>query len=364
MFPSYASLAGEALLSALEQDAIIQSISDIHLSPEKEGVRLEWRKHGVLLPLATIAQTAYIDLLRRVKFSAKLKLNVTNIPQDGQYVFSAGGRSINVRVATLPSHFGEAMTLRLLDPAKGIRPLTDLGFSQEICNTLQELMTLPNGLILVTGPTSSGKTTTLYALLSTIIGKERTIVTLEDPIEYTLAGIVQSAIDPDHDYTFANGLRSVLRHDPNVILVGEIRDLETAQTAVSAALTGHLVLSTLHTNSAVEAIPRLLSMGVSPYTLAPALRAVLAQRLVRTLTPACRERRCDPHAQDSYNGQLALPELLIVTPAVEKLILSLDDANTIAALAKKEGFITMKEWGEKAVKEGETTAEEVERVSK
>lgn len=363
----FTGLDGEALLKKLEQFCAEKGASDIHLSPEKKGVRLEWRIHGVLQPLATLAHTAYDDFLRRVKFASKLKLNVTNIPQDGQYTFQAkdashGERTVNIRVATLPSRFGEALTLRLLDPSRGILPLEKLGFPPEIKQKLQELVEIPNGLILVTGPTGSGKTTTLYALLSTLVGKERNIITLEDPIEYELAGIIQSEIDSGHDFTFASGLRSILRHDPDVILVGEIRDLETAQTAVNAALTGHLVLSTLHTNSAIEAIPRLLSMGVSPYTLAPALRAVLAQRLTRTLKPECKDGHCDAASNDSYGGQMSIPELLVVSPAITQLILGMSDAAAMEEQAKKEGYKTMKEWGDEMIKNGITTKMEVERV--
>ncbi len=366
----YTLLDGEHLLTTLQQEAAKNGVSDLHLSPQKSNVRLEWRLHGILLTLATISHAAYADLLRRVKFLSKLKLNITNIPQDGQYVFAAEPvagqqpRTVNVRVATLPSRFGEAITLRLLDPDRGIRPLMQIGFPEPIVKTLAQLVEIPNGLVLVTGPTGSGKTTTLYALLSTIIGKERNIITLEDPVEYELPGIIQSEIDPEHDFTFATGLRSILRHDPDVILVGEIRDLETAQTAVNAALTGHLVLSTLHTNSSIEAIPRLLSMGVSPYTLAPALRAVLAQRLVRTLSDECRAgtKPCDPGSHETFGGQMALPELLLVTPAIQQLIINLSEAPAIEAEARKEGFRSMKEWGEVVVKEKKTLKEEVARV--
>lgn len=370
--PDFGSLEGEALLTALEEFCVSAGASDIHLSPQKQDVRLEWRLHGVLQPLQPVTHQRYADFLRRVKFLSKLKMNVTNVPQDGQFTFqvtekSAAGaaqaRTVNVRTATLPSRFGEALTLRLLDPKRGIRPLQHLGFPEAITTVLAELVELPNGLILVTGPTGSGKTTTLYALLSTLIGKDRNIITLEDPVEYELPGIIQSEIDPSHDYTFAAGLRSILRHDPDVILVGEIRDLETAQTAVNAALTGHLVLSTLHTNSAVEAITRFLSMGVSPYTFAPALRGVLAQRLVRTVAPACVGKNCDPSANATYGGQMALPELLTVTPAIRQLILSLEQAPAIEAQARKEGFRAMKEWGEQFVRDGVTTKEEVYRVA-
>lgn len=360
----FATLTGEQLLLTLQSEAVAKGISDIHLSPQKENVRLEWRLHGILLTLTEIPPATYVDFLRRVKFLSKVKLNIIATPQDGQYTFACDGRTINVRVATLPSRFGEALTMRILDPRRGIRPLGELGFPDEIEKKLAELVEIPNGLVLVTGPTGSGKTTTLYALLSTIVGKERNIVTLEDPVEYELQGIVQSEIDPEHGLTFAAGLRSVLRHDPDVILVGEIRDLETAQTAINAALTGHLVLSTLHTNSAIEAIPRFLSMGAEPSTLAPALRAVLAQRLVRTLTPACTASgSCDPHNHESYGGQMSLPELLLVTPAIQQLILKQGDASAIAEQAKKEGFKTMKEWGEEVVSRKITTKEEVQRVT-
>ncbi|MCF7844443.1 MAG: GspE/PulE family protein [Kiritimatiellales bacterium] len=356
---------GTSLLKELELYSVAEGISDIHFSPEKEFVRLEVRLHGVLQSLGQISVKNYIQLVRRVKFSSKLKLNITNVPQDGQYTFEAPGRTVNIRVASIPTRFGETFTLRLLDPQKGIVSLETLGFPKEIRDSLADLVQLPNGLILVTGPTGSGKTTTLYALLQTIIGKERNIITLENPIEYELTGIVQSQVDEEHDYTFSSGLRSILRHDPDVILVGEIRDLETAQTAIDAALTGHLVLSTLHTNSAIEAIPRLLSMGVSPYTFAPSLRAILAQRLVRTLSDECKKEGadCDPLDHSTYDGQIALPELLIITPDIREQILLNETAMTLEEQAKKEGYRLMREWGESYIKDGVTSASEVMRVS-
>jgi general secretion pathway protein E len=272
---------------------------------------------------------------------------------------------INVRVASLPSRFGEAYTLRFLDPKKGIVPLEKLGFPEEIKTALQELTDLPNGLILVTGPTGSGKTTTLYALLSTLAGRERNIITLEDPVEYELKDIIQSQVDTEHGYTFALGLRAILRHDPDIILIGEIRDQETAQTAIDASLTGHLVLATLHTNSAIEAIPRLLSMGVSSYTFAPALRGILAQRLVRTINPAIR-KDLSGHVESEehfYTGQCTLPELLIATPAIRNLILNQATSAEILAAARKEGYKTMKDWGDLLIKEYVTMKSEVARVT-
>lgn len=378
--PDFSSLGGEELLQTLQQYCVSKGVSDIHTSPEKTEVRLEIRLHGMLDALKPISHATYIDFMRRVKFLSKLKLNITNIPQDGQYTFdiqekeparpadSVGRvepRTINVRVATIPSRFGETMTLRLLDPKRGIIPLEELGFPKEIHEKLDELIHLPNGLILVTGPTGSGKTTTLYSLLSTIIGTKRNIITLEDPIEYEIPGIVQSEIDQDHDFTFALGLRSILRHDPNVILVGEIRDLETAQTAIDAALTGHLVLATLHTNSAVEAIPRLLSMGVSPYTFAPSLRGILAQRLVRTLAEAYRAKDSpyDPTNPDIYSGRCVVPELFVVSPAIREMILTQETASTLLEQATKEEYRTMRQWGENMMQTRITTREEIERVT-
>ena len=359
----WARMDGTQLLHNLEQYCTKNGVSDIHCSPEKEFVRIEVRLHGLLQPITNITHDAYIDFVRRVKFVSKLKLNVTNIPQDGQYTFEAPERVVNVRVASIPSRFGETFTLRLLDPKRGIVPLEDLGFPEEIYNRLAEMVQLPNGIILVTGPTGSGKTTTLYSLLNTIVGKSRNIITLENPIEYELSGIVQSQIDHDHDYTFATGLRSILRHDPDVILVGEIRDLETAQTAIDAALTGHLVLATLHTNSSIEAIPRLLSMGVSPYTFAPALRGILAQRLVRTLSDECKNTECDPKDPKTYNGMKAVPELLDVSDGIRELIIMNETAAVIEEQALKEGYKDMKAWGSIFIEQKITTQSEVDRVT-
>lgn len=361
----WGTLSGTQLLDKIEQFSVDKGVSDIHLSPEKKSVRLEIRLHGMLEFLSWITHKNYEELVRRVKFRSKLKMNVTNVPQDGQYVFKAPGREVNVRVASIPSRFGETYTLRLLDPERGLRPLEGLGFPPDIEEQLQKTVSLPNGLFLITGPTGSGKTTTLYALLQTQVGKSRNIITLEDPVEYELPGIVQSQVDHTHDYTFAGGLRSILRHDPDVVLVGEIRDLETAQTAIDAALTGHMVLSTLHTNSAVEAIPRLLSMGVSPYTFAPALRAVLAQRLVRTVKDEYKDKinEIDPSDSEVYDGRMSLPELLMVDDEIREQIIMNETAETIQSKAKEKGFRTMLAWGGLLVNAKKTTRAEVDRVT-
>lgn len=358
-------LKGEELLSTLEQEAVRSGISDIHINPQKSAVKIEWRELGVLKKVLDVSHDTYVTMVRRIKFKSKLRLNVENIPQDGQYTFPVGGRMINVRVASLPSRFGEAYTLRLLDPQRGIVPLEKLGFPEEIKKQLEQLTELPNGLVLVTGPTGSGKTTTLYALLSTLAGKDRNIITLEDPVEYELKDIIQSQVDPEHGFTFASGLRSILRHDPDIILVGEIRDQETAQTAIDASLTGHLVLATLHTNSAIEAIPRLLSMGVSTYTFAPALRAILAQRLIRTINPALRAE-ADKHDENEpgfYTGQCSLPELLVANDTIRNMILNQSTASEILEQAKKDGYKTMGDWGKKMAAEHLSTLTEIARVT-
>ena len=357
-------LDGPKLQESLQHYCTEKGISDIHFAPEKSHVRLQVRLHGILEEIAVLTPRTYEDFVRQIKFLSKMKLNLSNVPQDGHYTFTMKDREVNVRVASIPTRFGEKFTLRILDPEHGIVPLEQLGFPKEIHEKLDEIAHLPNGIFLITGPTGSGKTTTLYALLNTIVGKERSIITLEDPVEYELPGVVQSQVDVEHDYTFSTGLRSILRHDPDVILVGEIRDYETAQTAIDAALTGHLVLSTLHTNSAVEAIPRLLSMGVSPYTFAPALRGVLAQRLVRTVKDECKgNAECDPSNNNTYDGRMALPELLVVTPSVRQMILDNESAGPMLDQAKKEGYRTMQDWGKEFVENGDTTQSEIMRVT-
>ena len=390
---------GETFLKELHALAVAEGISDLHFFPEKAEVKLGWRQDGIMRIVTKMTHAEYTDVVRRIKFTSKMSLNVTNVPQDGEYAFPSGDYEVKVRVSSLPSKFGEVFTLRLLDPKRGIVPLEKLGFQDDIKQTLGEIVESPNGIMLVTGPTGSGKTTTLYALLSTLIGTGRNIITLEDPIEYQLDGIVQSQIDHKHGYTFAKGLRAILRQDPDVILVGEIRDEETAKTAADAALTGHMVFATLHTNSAIESIPRLVSMGVEPYLLAPALRGILAQRLVRKTCEKCKGKSaeqtqnvtpssarleaeacieggsgdkrgakskteaCETCMGSGYKGRFSLAELLTIDKGMRDLILANAEQKEIEAYAKKHGFKDMRERGEEIVKTGITKMEEVVRVT-
>ncbi len=356
---------GEQFLASLHQISVENGISDLHFFPRKEKVELGWRQDGVMHPVFTMPHTLYTDVVRRIKFVSKLSLNVTNVPQDGEYSFPQKDHEVKVRVSSLPSKFGEAFTLRLLDPERGIVALEKLGFQSDIEKELKGLIEKPHGIMLVTGPTGSGKTTTLYSLLSLLIGTGRNIITLEDPIEYELPEIIQSQIDHKHDYTFSKGLRAILRQDPDVILVGEIRDPETAKTAADAALTGHMVLATLHTNSAIESIPRLVSMGVSTYLLAPALRGILAQRLIRRVCKEChgKEGGCKTCLQTGYKGRMTLPELLLVDTGMRDLILENAPQKKLEEYAKKKGFRSMRERGEDLVKTSETTMMEIMRVT-
>ncbi|MBU1934907.1 GspE/PulE family protein, partial [Patescibacteria group bacterium] len=329
-----------------------------------------------------------------------LKLNVTNVPQDGQYSFIINKRKINVRVSILPSHYGETCVMRLLDSEKTFQDLGKLGFEGEPLKHLQEAIQLPHGMILVTGPTGSGKTTTMYSMLQSVDTKAKKVVTIEDPIEYNLDGITQSQVNPDVDYNFVVGLRAILRQDPDVIMVGEIRDLETAETAAQASLTGHLVITTLHTNSAIESISRMTNMGVKSFILAPAVDLIIAQRLVRTLCPHCAESKpvtetekehiqkaiesiqakgleapkmptelkhpvgCDACSETGYIGQIAISEVLRFTQELRNLILENKPMSEIFGyVGQHSKMLTLQEDGVLKVIRDLTTLDEVYRVA-
>lgn len=268
--------------------AIKINASDIHLQPQAEGVQVRFRIDGVLHDIFALNKEQFIQIKKRVKLVAKLKINIENKPQDGSCSITVKGEKIDLRISTLPTNYGESVVVRILNPQAVLLDFEALGVRGQALSLLEAERAKPNGMILSCGPTGSGKTTTLYAMLKKLNTQERQIVTLEDPIEYKLEGILQTQVS-EKNISFATGLKAVLRQDPDIVMVGEIRDLETAETAINAALTGHLVLSTLHTNNAAGAIPRFLAMGVKPYLLGPALNIVIGQRLVRRLCPHCKK---------------------------------------------------------------------------
>lgn len=291
------SSSATEILNATFAGAVAQSSSDVHLEPEDQIVKVRYRIDGVLHDAAQLPKSLYKSVVSRIKLMAKLKLNIENESQDGRFTVYNNNEPIDVRVSILPSAYGEAIVMRLLGvgAAIGIK-VADLGLTGKAAEVVNEQLHKPNGMILTTGPTGSGKTTTLYAFLTELNEPGVKIITLEDPVEYKIEGIQQTPIDHRVDFNFAKGLRSVLRQDPDILMVGEIRDPETAETALQAALTGHVVLSTLHTNDAAGAIPRLITMGVKPFTIAPAVNAILAQRLVRKLCTDCIEPAVLPEA--------------------------------------------------------------------
>lgn len=275
------------VLNEIFKAAVIKNSTDIHLEPEERMVKVRFRVDGVLHDAAQLPKASYRGVISRMKLLAKLKLNIENEAQDGRFTVMNDGSPLDVRVSVLPSSYGEAVVMRLLGIGSANLKVSELGLTGKASEIVKEQLAKPNGMILTTGPTGSGKTTTLYAFLRELNHPGVKIITLEDPVEYKVEGIQQTPIDHRVDFNFAKGLRAVLRQDPDVVMVGEIRDPETAETALQAALTGHVVLSTLHTNDAAGAVPRLVTMGVKPYTIAPALNAIIAQRLVRRLCSAC-----------------------------------------------------------------------------
>ena len=388
------------IMSLIIAVAIKSNASDIHLESEQNEVKLRLRMDGVLHDIATISKDVWADVISRIKLLSTLKINVQNQPQDGHFPIFFGKQKIDVRVSVIPSSFGENVVIRLLMLSQKIN-LEDLGFKKKYLEILKREIERPNGMIITTGPTGAGKTTTLYAILTYINKPENKVITLEDPVEYELPGATQISIDSSKDQDFAKMFRSVMRQDPDIIMVGEIRDQETAETAIQASLTGHLVLSTLHTNDAAGAIPRFLILGVKPYLLAPALRIVLAQRLVRKICPNCKEevqltpellvkiriilddlpadeklnldltnlkfyqgRGCEACQNIGYKDRIGIFEFFAVTPEIEKLILkaSMSEQEIKEAL-KKQNMITMVQDGVLKALEGTTTIEEVFRVA-
>lgn len=376
------------LIDQLIAYAVKQDATDLHIEPEEKLIRTRYRIDGILHQGPSLPKRLQSPVTVRVKIISGINISETRVPQDGRIKFTLDNKIIDIRVSTFPTTFGETLALRLLDKEKLVRGLESLGFSTSNLDIFKKVITRPNGIILATGPTGSGKTTTLYSTLSYLNGLERKIITVEDPVEYELPIIRQSQINPRAGLTFSVGLRSILRQDPDVIFVGEVRDNETAEMAVRAALTGHLVFSTLHTNDAVGAIPRLMDMAVEPFLLASSLVAVIAQRLARVICKRCRTeatpeptlvrdmgwqekipgsklykgKGCSNCRGTGYRGRVGVFEFLVITPELSELIMKRADSNTLRDAALKQGFKTLKDDGLEKVTQGITTVEEIARL--
>lgn len=377
------------LLNALLQQAVKENASDIHIEPYEKEIDVRLRVDGILHKVLTPPKIIQDALISRVKIMANLDIAEKRLPQDGRIRLLIGGRDIDIRVSIIPTSFGERAVLRLLDRKQGLKGLFDVGLDLKDERRFEELLSRSNGIILVTGPTGSGKTTTLYAALNRVHTEEKNIITVEDPVEYQLKGVGQIHVNSKIGLTFASGLRSILRQDPDVIMVGEIRDFETAEIAIHASLTGHLVLSTLHTNDAASAITRLIDMGVEPFLVASSLVAVLAQRLVRLICHNCKEtyepsdaeksyfrtqnfelrtnlyrgRGCDRCRGNGYVGRTGIFEILHVDNDIRQMITAKQEAQLIKDHAVSRGLKTLYTDGLNKVIKGDTTLEEVLRVT-
>ena len=378
------------LVNLMFSQAVRDNASDIHIEPYQNSLKIRQRLDGILYDMLSPPKHVQSALISRVKVMAKLNIAEKRLPQDGRIELKVADKEIDVRVSTLPTSFGERVVLRLLKKSSVLISLMDLGMPEDRFIPFEKEITSSNGIVLVTGPTGSGKTTTLYAALSAINNTDINIITVEDPVEYRINGIGQVQVNPKIDLTFASGLRSIVRQDPDVILVGEIRDTETAEIAIQSALTGHLVFSTLHTNDSASAITRLRDMGIEPFLIASSINAVLAQRLVRIICPDCREeytasreelkrigldkedtkggkvyrgRGCVKCHQTGYKGRCGIFELLLMSRDMKSLVLQTSDANQIKEQAVANGMITLRRDGAMKVLQGVTTIEEVLRVS-
>jgi general secretion pathway protein E len=360
--------------------AVEQRSSDIHLEPFEKEFRVRYRIDGVLYAMDAPPKELRAAVVSRLKLMARLNIAERRLPQDGRIKLKTLGKEIDLRVSTLPTLYGESLVMRLLDRSAGdFYELPNLGFPERMLARMEHYTSQPHGIFLVTGPTGSGKSTTLYSALKRINLPDKKIITIEDPVEYQMDGINQIHVNPQIGLTFATGLRHIVRQDPDVIMVGEIRDLETAEIAIRAALTGHLVFSTLHTNDAPSAITRLTDMGVENYLIASSLMAVLAQRLVRVICPECRavdEGRsaalgrqvyrgagCAQCSGTGYRGRQGIFEMMEVHEEVRRLVVQNADATVLAAAARNNGMIALKEDGWDKVNRGVTTVEEVLRVT-
>ena len=373
------------MVNMVLMEAIQQGASDIHFEPSEEGSIIRYRIDGMLQPRHSVSRDLAPQLSARIKVLAKMDVSEHRLPQDGRIQLRHGGREIDFRVSTLPVVHGERIVLRILDKGNVIVGLDRIGMDASLLASFRLLLAAPEGILLVTGPTGSGKTTTLYSAISDLLASESNIMTIEDPVEYKLAGISQMHVNSRIDLTFAKGLRHILRQDPDVILIGEIRDRETAEIAVQASLTGHFVLTTLHTNDAPSALTRLVEMGIEPYLLASSVLGILAQRLVRTICPHCkidylptdRERQvCNlpnvkrlykgtgcPHCFNTgYKGRRGIYELMQMSAPLKEQILRNQDAEQLRRLALAQGMRTLFTYGVTLVEQGVTTTTELLRI--
>ena len=384
----------DAPIIKLANHIISQSVkaraSDIHIEPYQDSFKVRYRVDGILYDFLSPPKWLQPALISRIKIMAKMNIAEKRLPQDGRLNVKIGHQEIDVRVSTIPTSFGERLVLRLLDKSGSLISLSDLGLESDKLTLLDNLIRSPNGIILVTGPTGSGKTTTLYAILSSINIPDVNIITIEDPIEYQLQGINQIQVNPKINLTFAKGLRSIVRQDPDVILVGEIRDQETAEIAVQSALTGHLVFSTLHTNDSASAITRLVDIGVEPFLISSSVLAVIAQRLIRVLCTDCKEaytpdeaalerlgitrdqirdaviyraKGCENCFHTGYKGRMGIFEMMILDSKLKSLVLKTFDSNRIKSEALNQNMVTLRQDGIHKVLSGISTIEEVIRVT-
>jgi type II secretory ATPase GspE/PulE/Tfp pilus assembly ATPase PilB-like protein len=352
------------LVNVMLLDALRARASDVHVESTASGLRVRFRLDGVLQEVSNLARQHQSAVISRIKIMAGLDIAERRLPQDGRARVRVGEREVDLRVSTLPALHGESVVLRILDRGATVRELTELGMSEETCERFARLLRRPGGIVLVTGPTGSGKTTTLYGALAQVNRPGVKIVTVEDPVEYQIEGVTQVPVNRKAGLAFAGALRSMLRHDPDVIMVGEMRDRETADIAIQAALTGHLVFSTLHTNDAPGGVTRLLDMGVEPYLVAATVQGILAQRLVRVLCErCCGKGGCDACSYTGYRGRTGIFELLAVSEETRALIVARAPEGELRALATRQGMATLYEDGMRKVAAGVTTIEEVLRVA-
>lgn len=374
-------------VNTLIETALIRRASDIHIEAFEDGQHIRFRIDGILHGYEIPPVSMQAAIISRTKLLAALDIAERRIPQDGKISMRISGREVDLRVSTMPTVYGEGVVIRILEKGNIILDMSHLGMSEELEKKFRNLIMLPNGIILVTGPTGSGKTTTLYCVLNQINSGSNKIITLEDPVEYQLKGINQIQVKPEIGLTFVKGLRSIVRQDPDIIMVGEIRDLDTAEIAVQSSLTGHLVFSTLHTNDAISAVTRMVDLGVERFLISSSLRGILAQRLVRRICPECRESRglisvhlgsvpeggdfemfggrgCSHCSESGYSGRVGLYELLPVSEPLSRGISQGIDQSELKNIAMAEGFRSMFIDGLSKMKTGETTLAEVVRVSR